>query len=89
MAEFVLRNNYFEFNLTAKHQIWRTAIGTNFVPSYAYIFMDCIERVFLKSNQIQPWIWIRYTDDIFFIWAASQKELDKFLNRAFKVFTLI
>ena len=43
--------------------------------------MDYIEREFLKSEQIQPWIWFRYIDDIFFIWIASEKELDEFLNR--------
>ena len=42
--------------------------------------MDYIEREFLKNEQIQPWIWFRYIN-IFFIWTASEKELDKFLNR--------
>ena len=81
MAEFVLKNNYFEFNSSFKHQISGTAIGTKFAPPYACIFMDYIEREFLKSEQIQPWIWFRYIDDIFFIWTASEKELDEFLNR--------
>ena len=80
MAEFVLKNNYFEFNSTVKHQISETAIGTKFAPPYACIFMDYIEREFLKSKEIQPWIWFRYIDDIFFIWTASEKELDEFLN---------
>ena len=30
MAEFVLKNNYFEFNSNLKHQISGTAIGTKF-----------------------------------------------------------
>ena len=81
MAEFVLKNNYFEFNSSFKHQISGTAIGTKFAPPYACIFMDYIEREFLKNEEIQPWIWFRYIDDIFFIWTASEKELDEFLNR--------
>ena len=81
MAEFVLKNNYFEFNSTVKHQISGTAIGTKFAPPYACIFMDYIEREFLKSEQIQTWIWFRHIDDIFFIWTASEKKLDEFLNR--------
>ena len=80
MAEFVLKNNYFEFNWSFKHQIG-TAIETKFAPPYACIFMDYVERDFLKNEQIQPWIWFRYTDDIFFIWTASEKELPEFLNR--------
>ena len=35
MAEFVLKNNYFEFNSSCKHQILGTAIGTKFAPPYA------------------------------------------------------
>ena len=81
MAEFVLKNNYFEFNSSCKHQILGTAIGTKFAPPYACIFMDYIEREFLKNEEIQPWIWFRYIDDIFFIWTASEKEFDEFLNR--------
>ena len=81
MAEFVLKNNYFEFNSSFKHQISGTAIGTKFAPPYACIFMNYIEREFLKNEQIQPWIWFRYIDDIFFIWTASEKGLDEFLNR--------
>ena len=81
MAEFVLKNNYFEFNSSFKHQISGTAIGTKFAPPYACIFMDYIEREFLKSEQIQPWIWFRYIDDIVFIGKASEKGVDEFLNR--------
>ena len=43
MAEFVLKNNYFEFNGQVKQQISRTAIGTKFAPTYACIFMDNVE----------------------------------------------
>ena len=43
--------------------------------------MDYMEGQFLKNEQIQPWIWFRYIDDIFFIWTASEKELDDFLER--------
>ena len=81
MAEFVLKNNYFEFNSNVKHQISGTAIGTKFAPPYACIYMDYMENQFLKNEQIQPWIWLTYIDDIFFIWKASEKELDGFLER--------
>ena len=40
MAEFVLMNNYFEFNSTVKHQILGTAIETKLAPPYACILMD-------------------------------------------------
>ena len=50
MAEFVLKNNYFEFNSTVKHQISGTAIRTKFAPPYACIFMDYIERISEKRT---------------------------------------
>ena len=46
MAEFVLRNNYFQF-LDKVYQISRTAIGSKFAPPYACIFMDQVEIKFL------------------------------------------
>ena len=63
MAEFVSKNNYFEFNSNAKCQICVTVIGTKFSPPYACI--DYMENQFFKNEQIQPWIWFRYFDDNF------------------------
>ena len=40
MAEFVLKNNYFEFYFKDRKQISDTAIGTKFAPTYTCIFMD-------------------------------------------------
>ena len=66
MADFVLKNNYFEFNGQIKQQISGTAIGTKFAPPYACLFMDKIETAFLETQQLQPLVWFRYIDDIFF-----------------------
>ena len=49
MAQFVLKNNFFEFNNDAFQQISGTATGTKFAPPYAYIFMDQIETKFLRT----------------------------------------
>ena len=78
MAESVLKNNYFEFNSSFKHQISGTAIGTKFAPPCACIFMDYIEREFLKNEEIQPWIWFRYIDDIFSSGQLVEKSLTSF-----------
>ena len=40
MADFVLKNNFFEFNGEVELQKYGTAIGTKFAPPYAGIFMD-------------------------------------------------
>ena len=73
MAKFVLKN-YFQFNGKVKQQISGTAIGTKFVPPYA-----CISS-FLETQEMNPLLWFRYIDDIFFIWAHGQKKLDSFLE---------
>ena len=61
-----------------KYQISGTAIGTKFASPYVCIYMDYMENQFHKNEQIQLWIWFKYIDDIFFIWTASEKELDNF-----------
>ena len=56
MADFVLKNNFFEFNGEVKRQKSGTAIGTKFAPPYACIFMDEVETEFLKSQELQPFL---------------------------------
>ena len=77
MARFVLENNYFKFNGDVKKQISGTEIGT---PSYVCIFMDDLETKFLQSQSLQPLVWFRYIDDIFFIWTHGNDKLEKFLD---------
>ena len=68
-------------NSNVKHQTSRTAIETKFTSPYACIYMGYIQNQFLKNEQIQPWSWFRYINDIFFISTASEKEIDNFLER--------
>ena len=65
MADFVLKNNLFEFGSKSYKQISGTAIGTKFAPPYACVFMDHIETEFLKTQEIKPWFWKRFIDAIF------------------------
>ena len=66
MTEFVLRNNYFEFNDKVKWQISETAMGTKCIPTYACIYMDEFENEFLSLRSDKP-VWLSYIDNIFFI----------------------
>ena len=61
-AEFVLKSNFFEFNSKMKQQVSGTAIGTKFAPPLYVSFHGKFE-----TQQLQPLIWLRYIDDIFFI----------------------
>ena len=80
MAEFVIKNNYFEFNGHVKYQISGTAIGTKFAPAYACIFMDEIETKFLETQEFQLLVWFRYIDDVFFIWTHGPDKLVSFMT---------
>ena len=80
MAEFVLKNNYFEFDRSVYQQVLGTAIGTKFAPPYACIFMDRLENEFLDTQILKTLVWLRYIDDIFFIWMHSEEELKKFMG---------
>ena len=86
MTEFVLSNNFFEFNTDTFQQILGTAIGTNFAPPYACICMDQVEQKFLTTQINQSLIWLRYIDGLFFIWIHGEKELEKFMS-SFNSFT--
>ena len=77
MVEFILRNNFFEFKTKIIQQISGTAIGAEFVPPYACLFMDRIENDFLDSEIIKPWLSLRYIDHI---WTEGKDKLEGFLN---------
>ena len=80
MADFVLKNNLFEFDSKFYKQISGKATGTNFSPLYACICMDHTETEYLKRQDIKPWFWKRFIDRIFFIWTESEESLEKFLE---------
>ena len=67
MAEFVLKNNYFQFNGKVKQQISGTAIGTKFAPTCACVFMDQVETDFLMAQENVPLVRFRYIDDVFYM----------------------
>ena len=57
MAEFVLKNNFFEFNGWIKQQTSGTAIGTKCTPTYAWIYMDQMKGEFLEKQEYKPFTW--------------------------------
>ena len=53
---------------------------------YACINMDRVEQDFLETQELQPLLWLRFNDDIFFIWTHEKGELKKFIEK-FNYFT--
>ena len=42
--------------------------------------MDKVKSAFLKLDNAKPWVWMRYIDNIFFIWTESKDKLEGFLQ---------
>ena len=51
-----------------------------FAAPYACIYMDKPETDFLKTQKLQPFVWLRYIDDIFLIWMHGEAELKNFME---------
>ena len=66
LAKIVLTNKIFQFNEKTTKQLKGTVIGTYFAASYV------IEELILIDVELQPYIWRRYIDDMFFIWEPGE-----------------
>ena len=80
LADLVLSNNFFEFNGDFFKQIRGTAIGTKCAPSYAILFLAALEEKLLGQSQYKPWLWWRYIDDVFLVWAHGEEKLLEFVD---------
>ena len=76
----VLKSNNFQFNGQNFLQISGTAMGTRVAPSYANLFMTTLENKFLENHELKPRVWLRYIDDIFFVWDHGENELKIWLE---------
>lgn len=50
-------------------------MGTKMVPSYANLFMGVLETDMLSCSELQQSLWLRFIDDIFAIYRASEDEV--------------
>ena len=80
--DLVLTGNIFIFNDELFIQKIGTAMGTKVAPTYACLFMGNFEDEFLneKWNGVLPKSWLRYIDDIFFLWNGSVEDLEEFMK---------
>ena len=81
LARLVLENNYFGFDEKTFRRKLGTAIGTKFALGFANIFMGFLEKNFLETCELKPWVWWHFLDDIFLIWLHSEEKLNNFLLR--------
>ena len=72
--------NNFQFNGENYLQIGGTAIGTRVAPSCTNLFMACLEDRLLANCEYKLPLYLRYIDDIFFIFPYSEADLHKFMH---------
>ena len=65
----ILTLKNFIFNCKNYIQIKGCAVGTICAPSYANIFMDHFEKIYISLS------YLRFIDDIFFIWTGNKEQL--------------
>ena len=84
LLKLVLHKNNFQFNGEHYLQIGGTAMGTKTAPSYANLFMARLEEKLLEKAktdlQIELPLYLRYIDDIFFIFPYSETKLEQFMT---------
>ena len=82
----ILTLNNFIFNGINYLQTKGCAMGTKCAPTYANIFMGKFEETHIYPKIIDKTrIFLRYIDDIFFIWKGSEQQLKLFLEDINKV----
>ena len=79
LITLILTLNNFVFNGEHFLQVQGTAMGTCMAPNYANLFFGKLEKSLLEAARLKPTIWLRYLDDIFFIWDHGIDELKKFI----------
>ena len=80
LLQHVLHMNNFQFNGENYLQIGGTAMGTRVAPSYANLFMARLEDRLLANCEYKLPLYLRYIDDIFFIFPYSEADLHKFMH---------
>lgn len=73
------RNDFF-FNGNYYLQIYGTAMGKTFAPSYANIYMADWENGVFKKCEKHPLVYYRYLDDIFGLWTFGVAAFKEFVN---------
>ena len=77
----ILMLNNFVFNGTNYIQINGASMGTKCAPTYASLFMGRFEQQkILPRIRDKLLLYVRYIDDLFFIWKGSEEDLLKFLK---------
>ena len=76
--ELVVTLNNFQFNDKNYVQIGGTAVCQKVAPRFANIFMSGFEDKYVYTYPPQPLLWVRFIDDVMFLWQHGDAKLTKF-----------
>lgn len=77
LLDFTLRSNDFEFNGQTYLQICGTAMGKSYAPSLADLYLEEFDSRAHQYHTV-PVLYLRFLDDVFFIWTGSEEQLVQF-----------
>ena len=84
MIRFILNSNTMSHQNLFFHQTKGCAMGTNMAVNYANLFMSNFEEKMLQMYEEKykrrPELWLRFIDDIFFIWKGDAEDLKEFIK---------
>ena len=80
LVELVLTTNNFQFHNQHYLQNKGCAMGIRVAPSFANTHMGKFEDNHVYAYHLQPFIYLRYLDDIFLIWQHGFEELNTFVG---------
>ena len=79
-ATIILKNEYFENGELKYHQKRDFFVGSKFASLYSNLFMAELGKIIFQNSEVKPFLWLRYLDEIFYIWTQGFQKLNKLFN---------
>ena len=79
-ATIILKNEYFENGELKYHQKRDFFVGSKFASPYSKLFMAELGKIIFQNSEVKPFLWLRYLDEIFYIWTQGFQKLNKLFN---------
>ena len=78
LLEIWLKNNDFEFKGEFYLQVLGMGVGKKYAPGLANIYLLNFDQKAMHGFRIKPILFLRYLDDIFFIWPGNKDDLNEY-----------
>lgn len=75
IMKFVITTTYFTHKDRYSKLLQGASTGSITSPAVANIYMNRIKKVAVEVFQLKPAYWLRYVDDVFFIWPYDKEKL--------------